>query len=138
VQAAAYMSENSMAPADYLSLFNEQEENLIELLSKEFEDDWRYQSVKNPVATMWLISFEQIRTRNPLAAEYLSLMACIDRKDIPQSLLPVGPSRIKEMEAIGTLRAYLFLIKRGEAMAFDLYLSLDYVGLMADLRRNET
>jgi len=121
VQAAAYMNENSMAPADYLSLLNEQEENLIELLSKEFEDDWRYQSVKNPVATTWLISFEQIRTRDPLAAEYLSFMACIDRKDIPQSLLPVGPSRIKEMEAIGTLRAYSFLIKRGEAMVFDLH-----------------
>ena len=121
VQAAAYMNENSMAPADYLSLLNEQEENLIELLSKEFEDDWRYQSVKNPVATTWLISFEQIRTRDPLAAEYLSFMACMDRKDIPQSLLPVGPSRIKEMEAIGTLRAYSFLIKRGEAMVFDLH-----------------
>jgi len=121
VQAAAYMNENSMGPAGYLSLLNEQEENVIELLSKEFEDDWRYQSVKNPVATTWLISFEQIRIRDTLAAEYLSFMACIDRKDIPQSLLPAGPSRIKEMEAIGTLRAYSFLIKRGETIVFDLH-----------------
>jgi hypothetical protein len=110
VQAAAYMNENSIAPADYLSLFNEQEEDVIELLSEEFEDDWRYKSVKNPVATTWLISFEQIRARDPLAAEYLSFMACIDRKDIPQSLLPVGGSRKLEMEAIGTLRAHSFVI----------------------------
>jgi len=121
VQAAAYMNENSMVSADYLSLINEQEENFIELLSEEFDDDWRYQSVKNPLATTWLISFEQIRNRDPLAAEYLSFMACVDRKDIPQSLLPVGPSRRKETEAIGTLRAYSFLINRGEAMVFDLH-----------------
>ena len=128
VQAAAYMNENSMGPADYLLLlnkqeenFNEQEENLIELLGKDFEDDWRYRSVKNPVATTWLISFEQIRNRDPLAAEYLSFMACIDRKDIPQSLLLAGPSRIKEREAIGTLTAYSFLIKRGDAEVFDLH-----------------
>jgi hypothetical protein len=72
VQAAACINENSIALGDYLSLLKEQEESVIELLSEEFEDDWRYQSVKNPVATTWLISFEQIRHRDPLAAEYLS------------------------------------------------------------------
>jgi tetratricopeptide (TPR) repeat protein len=121
VQAAAYMNENSVGSADYLSLFDEQEQDVIELLSEEFEDDWRYKSVKNPVATTWLISFEQIRARDPLAAEYLSFMACIDRKDIPQSLLPVGRSRKVEMEAVGTLRSYSFLIKRGQAAVFDLH-----------------
>jgi hypothetical protein len=121
VQAAAYINENSITLGDYLSLLNEQEGEVIELLSSEFEDDWRYQSIKNPVATTWLVSFEQIQHRDPLAAEYLSFMACIDRKDIPHSLLPTGPSRKKEMEAIGTLRAYSFIIKRGEAMAYDLH-----------------
>jgi tetratricopeptide (TPR) repeat protein len=122
VQAAAYMNENSIGPADYLSLFDEQEEDVIELLSEEFEDDWRYRSVKNPVATTWLISFEQIRTCDPLAAEYLSFMACVDRKDIPQSLLPLaGRSRKLAMEAIGTLRAYYFIATRGQAAVFDLH-----------------
>ena len=88
VQAAAYINENSIALGDYLSLLNEQEESVIELLSEEFEDEWRCPSVNNPVATTWLISFEQIRQLNPLATEYLSFMACIDWKDIPQSLLP--------------------------------------------------
>jgi tetratricopeptide (TPR) repeat protein len=48
-------------------------------------------------------------------------MACIDQKDIPQSLLPAGTLRKKEIEAIGTLRAYSFIIQRGEAMVFDLH-----------------
>ncbi|KAK3081547.1 hypothetical protein LTS18_005545, partial [Coniosporium uncinatum] len=51
IVAAAYISENSMALLGYLSLLNEQEDDVIELLSGEFEDDWRYQSIKNPVAT---------------------------------------------------------------------------------------
>ncbi|OCK74986.1 HET-domain-containing protein, partial [Lepidopterella palustris CBS 459.81] len=121
VQAAAYLNENSMELRDYLSLLNEQEGEVIKLLSSEFEDDWRYQSIKNPVATTWLISFEQIRRRDPLAAEYLSFMACIDRKDIPQFLLPAGASHRKEIEAIGTLVAYSFIVKRGEPTAFDLH-----------------
>lgn len=109
VQAAAYINENSITLGDYLSLLNEQEESVIELLSEEFEDDWRYPSVKNPVATTWLISFEQIRHKS------------IDRKDIPQLLLPDDEALKKKLEAIGTLKAYSFIIKRGEGMVFDLH-----------------
>jgi hypothetical protein len=106
------MNENSIGLADCLSLLYEQEDGVIGLLSADFEDDWRYQSVKNPVAIAWLVSFDQIRRRDPLAAEYLSFMACVDRKDIPRFLLPAGATRRLEIEAIGTLRAYSFVVKR--------------------------
>ncbi len=121
VQAAAYINENGIAFVDYLSLLADQEEDVIDLLSEKFEDDWRYDNIKNPVATTWLISFEQIRHRDPLAADYLSFMACIDPKDIPQSLLPAGASRKKEIDAIGTLEAYSFIIKRAADLALDLH-----------------
>lgn len=74
---------NGITLADYLSLLDEKEEETIDILSEDFEDSGRYQNVKNPVATTWLISFEQIRRYDPLAAEYLSFMACIDSRDIP-------------------------------------------------------
>jgi len=77
VQAAAYINENGIALADYLSPLKEKEEDIIDLLSEDFEDNGRYHNVKNPVATTWLISFEQIRRRDPLAAEYLSFIACV-------------------------------------------------------------
>jgi tetratricopeptide (TPR) repeat protein len=112
VQAAAYINENVISLADYLSLLAKQEEEVIDLLSEEFEDDGRYRNIKNPVATTWLISFDQIRRRDRLAADYLSFMACIEPKDIPQSLFPVGASRKKEVDAIGTLTAYSFVNKR--------------------------
>ncbi|RDW75351.1 hypothetical protein BP6252_06493 [Coleophoma cylindrospora] len=105
-QAAAYINENNITFIDYLSLLADQEEAVIDLLSEEFEDGGRYNNTKNPVATTWLISFEQIRHRDPLAADYLSFMACVAPKDIPQSLLPAEVSRKREIDAIGTLEAY--------------------------------
>jgi tetratricopeptide (TPR) repeat protein len=135
VQAAAYINENGIALTDYLSLLEDQEEEIIDLLSEEFEDDGRYHNVKNPVATTWLISFEQIRHRDPLAAEFLSFIACVDPEDVPQSLLPPGPSREKETKAIGTLRAYSFIIKRS-ADAFDVH-RLVHLATRGWLRKEE-
>ena len=108
-QAASYINENSTTLGCYLSLLDKQEEEVIRLLSEHFEDERRYPEVKNPVATTWLISFEQIRKHDPKAAEYLSFMACVDAKDIPQSLLPPGLSQKEETDAIGTLKGYSFI-----------------------------
>ena len=117
----AYINKNRIAFAEYRSLLAEQEEDVINLLSEEFKDDGRYHNIKNPVATTWLILFEQIWHRDPLAADYLSFMACIDPKDIPQSLLLADTSRKKEIEAIRTLKAYSFIIKRLADLALDLH-----------------
>ncbi|KAG9242077.1 P-loop containing nucleoside triphosphate hydrolase protein [Calycina marina] len=121
VQAAAYINENGIAFSDYLLLLADQEEDVIDLLSEEFEDGRGYQDVKNPIATTWLISFEKIRQRDTLAAKYLSFMACIEPKNIPQLLLPSGISKKKETDAIGTLNAYSFITKRSADKAFDVH-----------------
>ena len=121
VQAAAYINKNAISLADYLSLLAEQEEEVINLLSEEFEDDGRYRDIKNPVATTWLISFDQIQRRDQLAAGYLSFMACMEPKDIPRSLLPPGSTRKKEVDAIGTLTAYSFVNKRPADECLDLH-----------------
>ncbi|MCJ1244351.1 hypothetical protein MMC30_001549 [Trapelia coarctata] len=77
VQAATYINKNGETLAKYLGLLAEQEEDVVELLSEDFEDEGRYRDrgMKNPVAVTWLISFWQIRARNPLAADYLSFIA---------------------------------------------------------------
>jgi tetratricopeptide (TPR) repeat protein len=121
VQAAAYINGKGIALSVYLSLLAEQEQDVIDLLSEDFEDEGRYQDVKNPVATTWLISFEHIRRLNPLAVEYLSFMSCLVPKDIPQLLLPPGPSKKKETDAIGTLNAYSFVSKRAADNALDVH-----------------
>jgi hypothetical protein len=111
VQAAAYINENTTTLAKYAELLDDTEQNRVDLLSQEFEDEGRYGDIKNPVATTWLISFEQIQTRNPLAAEYLSFMSCVDAKDIPESLLPPAQSTKAAVDAIGTLSAYSFITR---------------------------
>ena len=81
----------------------------------------RYPNMKNSVATTYLISFEQIQENDHLAAEYLSFMACIDPKDIPQYIRPPGLSRKKEIDVISTLTAYSFISRRLASLTLDLY-----------------
>jgi tetratricopeptide (TPR) repeat protein len=137
VQAAAYINENGITLSDYLSLLEEQEQDVVDLLSEDFEDEGRYQDVKNPVATTWLISFEYIRRLDPLAAEYMSFMSCVDPKDVPQSLLPAAQSRKKETDAIGTLDAYSFVIRRSADHALDVH-RLVHLATRNWLRREES
>ena len=136
VQAAAYIN-NGIAFSNYLLLLKEQERDVIELLSEDFEDEGPYQTRKNPIATTWSISFEQIRRQDPLAAEYLSFMCCIDPRDVPQSLLPPAQSRKKEMDAIGTLNAYSFVHRRPGNNSLDLH-RLVHLATRNWLRREES
>ena len=119
-QAAAYMNKNTMSVFDYLRLYETNDEDLIHLLSAEFEDQGRYREVKNPIASTWLISFRQISSRDPLAGEYLYFMSCVAQQDIPRSLFPLATKR-KELEAIGTLKAYAFITKRDSQDSYDIH-----------------
>ncbi|KAL4862810.1 hypothetical protein BDV12DRAFT_38799 [Aspergillus spectabilis] len=108
-QAVAYINKKGITVSDYLTLLQEQEADVLELLSKNFGDDGRYKDMQNPVAKTWLISFYQVQKQDPLAAEYLSLMACFDPRNIPQSLLPPSESRLRMTDALGLLSAYSFI-----------------------------
>ncbi|KAL4735941.1 hypothetical protein BDV11DRAFT_173357 [Aspergillus similis] len=122
VQAASYINENCLsALSEYLSLLSDQEEEAIQLLSEDFQDDWRYQDHTNPIAATWLISFEQIQRTNTFAAKVLFFMACIGPTDIPESLLPPAPSRKEWFEAIGTLKGYSFVSTRSSEQFFNLH-----------------
>ena len=101
-QAAAYINENSINVSDYIELLQDQESEVIELLSEDFGDDWRYNEIQNPVATTWLISFQQVQQLNQLAADYLLFMACINPRDIPKST-----------DAVGLLKAFSFINEQG-------------------------
>ncbi|KAI4155843.1 MAG: hypothetical protein LQ340_000717 [Diploschistes diacapsis] len=112
VQAAAYINENDLPLSEYISLLDSTEEDMIEVLSEDFEDEGRYQDSKNPIEITWLISFERIRQQDQLAADYLSFMSCVDPRAIPQEMLFPPPSKKQLIEAIGTLSAYSFATKR--------------------------
>jgi tetratricopeptide (TPR) repeat protein len=108
-QAAAYINQNDIPLARYKSLLGEQEGSTMELLGEEFADDGRYAGIQNTVATTWLISFLQIQQVDEVAGDYLSFMACINPRDIPELILPPTTSAKRKVEALGLLKAYSFV-----------------------------
>ncbi|KAL2812396.1 hypothetical protein BJX63DRAFT_247837 [Aspergillus granulosus] len=106
-QASAYINKKRMGLSTYLTLLQEEEQAAVELFSENFRDPGRYKDIENPVITTWLISFKQIQYQDPLAADYLSFMACINPRNIPQSLLPPQKPK-KRLDALGLLNAYSF------------------------------
>ena len=60
MQTSAYINKNRISIADYISLLAEKDKSFIELLNEDFEDDGRYDNIKNPVIMTWLILFDQI------------------------------------------------------------------------------
>jgi nucleoside phosphorylase/tetratricopeptide (TPR) repeat protein len=137
-QAAAYLNENDITTlGSYLSLLDAQEENMVKLLSEDFEDDGRYADMQNPVTTTWLVSFSQIQLLDRLAVDYLSFMACISPRNIPQSLLPPALSHKKRIEALGILKAYSFISE--ETKSGDLTLHrLVYLATRTWMKKNKS
>jgi hypothetical protein len=86
-QAAAYLSRNkNLFIAGYIQLLRRTEQDFISLLSQEFRDSTRYRdsaryrdkSTENAVAKTWLVSFNQIRKHDEVAADLLSFISCIE------------------------------------------------------------
>jgi tetratricopeptide (TPR) repeat protein len=111
IQAAAFVDNNDIEVHRYISLM-QKTGTKAELFREHFEDPHRYQEMDSTIAKTWHISFHQIQRQDALAAKYLSFMACIDRINIPQSLLPPGGSEVQQARAIGTLKGFAFITQR--------------------------
>ncbi|KAJ5721574.1 Tetratricopeptide-like helical [Penicillium malachiteum] len=110
-QAAVYINEKDISLSKYLSLLKQEASSAAELLSEEFEDDARYAEIQNP----------QIQQLDGLAADYLSFIACINPRDIPQAILPPAPSAKKRSDALDILKAYSFIIEHPYNGLFNLH-----------------
>ncbi|KAH8658626.1 hypothetical protein BGZ60DRAFT_507289 [Tricladium varicosporioides] len=119
-QAAAFINQEEIYISQYLEVYDSSDQELIELLSIDFEDQGRYKTIKNPIASTWWISFYHIQKDNQLAAEYLFIMSCVAQRDIPRSLLP-SSSKLNELRAIGTLKAYAFITELKEGNSYDIH-----------------
>jgi tetratricopeptide (TPR) repeat protein len=134
-QAGSYISENSISISEYLQMYNESEASRIELLSEDFEDLARDSDTKNPIATTWAISFDQIRQSDVLAANMLSFMACLDRQGIPRALLPSAESSVRLSNSLGLLKAYSLITASQSGLVFDMH-QLVYLATRNWLRLN--
>lgn len=88
-QAAAYIinGPSSMTISKYLQYFRKNEKQQEALLLKDFHDLTRDHDLKNSIILTWQLSFDQIRKRNPAAADLLALLSFLDRQSIPRFLI---------------------------------------------------
>jgi hypothetical protein len=119
-QASAYMDKEQISTTQYLKFCLSSDNDMIDLLSADFEDRHRYEEIQNPVAMTWLISFPYISDHDMLAADYLRFMCFLAEKDIPYTLLPPA-EEIRALQAIGTLKAYAFITERKEQDTYDMH-----------------
>ncbi|KAH6677400.1 hypothetical protein B0J14DRAFT_615581 [Halenospora varia] len=119
-QAAAFINQEKISISQYLEIYESSDQELVELLSIDFEDQGRYKTMRNPIASTWWISFYHIQKDNQLAAEYLYIMSCVAQRDIPRSVLPPS-SKLNELRAIGTLKAYAFITELKEGNSYDIH-----------------
>lgn len=105
-QAGSYIAENSITISEYLQVCTHNEASRTELLAEEFTDPARDDDAQNPVISTYAVSFDQINRSNPIAADLLSYMACLDDQAVPKSLLPLPASLVKATNALGLLKAY--------------------------------
>lgn len=111
-QAAAYMTENYMDVADYMSLLGEGGEEMEALLSQSFSDHRRAEAVDNSVLKTWKLSFDQITRRFSRAADMLSLMSMYDRQGVPEGLLrKPGEPKHAFINALATLQNFSLIGK---------------------------
>jgi tetratricopeptide (TPR) repeat protein len=119
VQAAAFIQENTITISHYLRLLDEREQNVIDLLSEEFETDGRDSETPRAVAETWILSLDQIQRQNIFAGELLSLMSLFDRQAIPVEFLSryskqQGQEQRGEIQltkALGVLKAFCFVVE---------------------------
>ena len=117
VQAAAFIEANTITVSEYLRFLDKSDQDLVDLLSEEFETDGRDSETPRAVAETWILSFEQIQRQNPFAAELLSLMSLLDRQAIPSEFLSrYGKQQGQEArgglqltKALGVLKAFSFV-----------------------------
>lgn len=106
-QAAAYMGQSGITMRQYWLELTESESSLIETLSDDYIDLRRACDAPNSVLRSWKLSFEKIRQRCGQAADLLAVMASLDRKSIPRSLLQGAfQSRHQFNTALGTLLGF--------------------------------
>lgn len=121
-QAAAYITENDMRVEDYLSVLQEEGEEVLKLLGKSLSDDRRGYLESNSATKTWKLSFDLIIKQDPRAADILSLMAVFDHQGVPATLLKhVNESKLVFTKSMSTLRNFSLVAKAADGETYSMH-----------------
>ncbi|KAK6082001.1 hypothetical protein SCUP515_02780 [Seiridium cupressi] len=132
-QAAAYLNRNRLSVKRYLELLRSTGKEMVSLMSTEFHDNTRYRGSQNAIATTWLVSFDQIRETDSIAADILLFISLIEPRAIPRQLLPQAKTEAEMEQALGTLCGYAFLTDRENGL-YDVSKAIPILEHMVDIR----
>jgi tetratricopeptide (TPR) repeat protein len=119
-QAAACMNTSGMTVQEYRSQLDKHTELALEYSGDSADDKLQGFSAKDPVATTLSLSMDRIVHDNSLAADYLFLVACVDRRDISLDLLDAASPQARE-GAIRILGNYALITRRPAESALDVH-----------------
>jgi hypothetical protein len=120
VQAAACMNASSMTLQEYRAQLDEHKGLALEYSSNSSEGKAQNSSVPNPVATTLSLSIDRMARLDASAVDYLSLAACVNRKDILVDLLEAASAQTRE-DAIKVLDKYALVTRRPAESALDVH-----------------
>jgi hypothetical protein len=114
VQAAAFINNNDISVSAYITLFRKKVLRLSSSasISRTLADIERWKARWQERGISPSIRYKS----KTYLLRYLSFMACIDRSNIPQSLLPPRGSPLQQINAIWTLKGYAFITERQQAL----------------------
>lgn len=111
-----------MPVSKYLTLYRHDQLIQSRLLDEESGDLRRESGVPNSVFRTLQLSFDQIKTKSPSAAELLSLMAMLDRQGIPEFLLSANyPNPLDLEAAITPLNEFCLITMEKGGTSFEMH-----------------
>jgi DNA polymerase III delta prime subunit len=120
VQAAACMNASYMTAQQYRAQLAEHKEAALEFSDDLPEGELRGSSLRDTVAATLSLSMSQVHRSNAVAADYLFLAACIDRKDILLDFLEATSLRTRK-DAIKVLDQYALVTRQPAESALDVH-----------------
>jgi hypothetical protein len=114
------MNASGMMVQEYRSRLDEHEELALKYSSDSSEGKLWGSGERDPAAVTLFLSMSHVRHDNALAADYLFLAACVDRKDISLDLLEAASPQARE-DAVKVLDKYSLVTRRPAESALDVH-----------------
>jgi tetratricopeptide (TPR) repeat protein len=119
-QAAACMNASGMTVQQYQAQLDKHKEAVLEYSDDSSEGEQRESDLRKTIAATLSLSMSQVRHSNAIAADYLFVAACVDRKDISLDLLEATSPQVRE-DAVRVLDKYALVSRRPADSALDLH-----------------
>jgi tetratricopeptide (TPR) repeat protein len=120
VQAAACINASRMTVQQYQAQLDQHKEAALEYSDDSSEGKHQESDLRKTVAATLSLSMSQVRLSNAVAADYLFIAACVERKDISLDLLEAASPQARE-HAVKVLDKYALVSRRPAECALDVH-----------------